>query len=151
MRLADPLDAERDERGERLPVGLDVEWETGHGDFGSVRRRLLAVGATRSPVAATGRFAHRVDRERGSAPDRHLSWQSDHTDGVTASGDAVHLDLDPDGLPTAVSVGETRLGVAAVAIVPGPRRVVLALVGGDAGWGWLEWHPGAEPVRTPPG
>jgi hypothetical protein len=149
VRLADPLDAERDERGERLPVGLDVEWETGHGDFGRVDGDL-AVGATRSPVAATGRFEHRVDEEPGSAPDRHLSWQSDQTDGMTASGDAVHLDLDPDGLPTAASVGATRLAVAAVAIVPVPRRVVLALVGGDAGWGWLEWHPASEPVRTPP-
>ena len=57
VRLADPLDAERGERGDRLPVGIDVEWETGHGSFGRVDGEV-ALGAARAGVAATGRFEH---------------------------------------------------------------------------------------------
>ncbi len=151
VRLADPLDAERGERGERLPVGLDVEWETGNGSFGRVDGEV-AVGAARSGVAAMGRFEHRVGDEPWSSPSRRLFWQRDVSEGHAASGDAVRLELGGAGLPTAASVGSVRLTVAAVAIVPVPRRFVLALVGGEPGWGWLEWCP-ADPelVGTPPG
>jgi len=38
VRLDDPLDAERGERGERLPLGFDLEWETGGGTFGGSAR-----------------------------------------------------------------------------------------------------------------
>jgi hypothetical protein len=140
VRLADPLDAERGERGDRLPVGLDVEWETGRGEFGRVDGEL-AVGPARRVVASTGRFEHRTGDEPWSAPSRRVFWQRDATDGHTARDDAVHLELDRAGLPTRVEVGSVRLEVAAAAIVPVPRRFVLALVGGDAGWGWLEWCP----------
>jgi len=148
VRLADPLDAERGERGERLPVGLDVGWETGRDGFGRVDGEV-AIGAARRAVAASGRFQHR-DADQPTPP-LEVSWQPDRSDGSTATGDAVHLELDRDRLPLAASVGATRLAVAATAVVPDPRRVVLALVGGPAGWGWLEWHPDREAVRPPPG
>jgi hypothetical protein len=148
VRLGDPLDAERGERGDRLPVGLDVGWETGHGPFGRVDGEV-AVGATRHRVAATGRFEHRVGDEPWSAPSRRVFWQRDPSAGHTASGEAVHLELDADGLPTRVDVGSVRLAVAAVAVVPVPRRFVLALVGGDPGWGWLAWCPAESPGAGP--
>jgi len=151
VRLADPLDAERGERGDRLPVGIDVEWETGHGSFGRVDGEV-ALGAARAGVAATGRFEHRVGDEPWSAPSRRVCWQRDPSDGHAAVGDAVHLDLDQVGLPIAATVGPVHLDVAAVAVVPTPARFVLALVGGDAGWGWLEWCPaGPERAGTAPG
>ena len=56
VRLDDPLDAERGEPGERLPLGFDLEWETGAGAFGEVHGDLL-VARDRLVFDGTGRFA----------------------------------------------------------------------------------------------
>ena len=139
VRLGDPLDADRGERGDRLPVGLDLDWDSAAGPFGRVDGDA-AVGATRRTVAATGHAEHWAGRR----PARRLIWQTDAAHGRSVEGDAVGLTLDRAGLPAGVTAAGQRFPVAAVAVVPAPTRVVLALVGDDAGWGWLEWRPGAE-------
>jgi hypothetical protein len=53
VRLDDPDDARRGEIGERLPVGLDLEWETP----GLVHGEVL-VGRGRWEVDGTGLFTH---------------------------------------------------------------------------------------------
>jgi hypothetical protein len=145
VRLDDPLDAERGERGERLPLGLDVEWETGLGAFGAVHGDLL-VARDRLPFDGTGRFAHQsIDDEPLRHESRSLAWQRRPDDGHTARDGEVLIDLDDRGLPTAVRVGPLGFTVPAVVVVPTAGRLVRAVVVGDAGCGWLEWAqpPGA--------
>lgn len=142
VRLDDPLDAERGERGERLPAGLDVEWERGKGTYGVVHGLLLA-GAARVEVDATGTFEHATfPGNPWTATGRRVTWQHDATEGSTARGDAVAVDTDGRGLPLAVRAGEVTFSVAATAVVPDPR-VVLALLEAPGGRGWLEWRRGA--------
>ncbi len=81
VRLDDPLDAEHGERGERLPVGLDVEWETGAGAYGSVHGVLL-VGAARLDVDGTGVFEHSsFTGNPWVGAWRRVTWQRDATHG----------------------------------------------------------------------
>ncbi len=140
VRLDDPLDAERGERGERLPVGVDLEWEVGEAPpFGEVHGELL-VADERTAFDGTGTFevspvgAHTWDHES-----RRVSWQRDPRTGATARDAAVRVEADDAGLPTRVGVGDLELVSAAVAVVPLAPRVVLALVTGDGAAGWLEW------------
>src|SRR5271157_1585098 len=90
--------------------------------------RPAPVGPWSCAATASGPFQDR-DADQPTPP-LEVRWQPDRSDGSTATGDAVHLELDRDRLPLAASVGATRLAVAATAVVPDPRRVVLALVGG---------------------
>ena len=148
VRLDDPLDAERGERGERLPAGLDVEWERGAGPYGVVHGLLLA-GAARIDVDATGTFEHTtVSGNPWAAAGRQVTWQRDAAGGTAAQGDAVTVDVDGAGLPVAVRADDAAFAVEATAIVPTPR-VVLALLDGSAGRGWLEWRQGAPSAPGP--
>jgi hypothetical protein len=145
VRLDDPLDAERGERGERLPLGLDVEWETGIGAYGAVHGDLL-VARDRLVFDGTGRFAHdSIDDEPLLHESRWLSWQSRPDDGHTARDGDVLIDLDDRGLPAAARVGPLVFTVRAVVVLPTAGRLLRALVVGEAGCGWLEWGqpPGA--------
>jgi len=138
VRLDDPLDAERGERGERLPLGFDLEWETGRGEFGEVHGELL-VARDRLVFDGTGRFAHEaIADDEGTRVTRRLSWQSRPDDGHTARDDEVEVDLDGQGLPMVARVGPSAFGVQAVVLRPVTGRHVRALVVGDAGCGWLE-------------
>lgn len=51
LRYGDPAEALVSDRAERVPVGLDLEWETPHHVIGQIR-----VGRERIPVDATGSF-----------------------------------------------------------------------------------------------
>ena len=142
VRLDDPLDAERGERGERVPAGLDVEWERGTAPYGVVYGLLLA-GTARVDVDATGTFEHTTFRGNPwTVAGRRVTWQRDPAAGATADDDAVAVDVDGAGLPVAVRADGAVFSVEATAIVPTPR-VVLALLDGSAGRGWLEWRRGA--------
>jgi hypothetical protein len=150
VRLDDPLDVERDERGERLPVGFDLEWETGVGDFGEVHGDLL-VARDRVAFDGTGRFEHTSIRDEPLPREsRRLSWQSQADDGHTARDDDVHVDVDGRGLPTAARVGLLVFVVQALVVVPVAGRLIRALVAGEAGCGWLEWHQPQSGVRRGP-
>jgi hypothetical protein len=148
VRLDDPLDVERGEWGERLPVGFDLEWETGAGDFGEVHGDLL-VATDRLVFDGTGRFELESIRDEPLAREsQRLSWQSQADDGHTARDGDVHVDVDGRGLPTAARVGPLVFVVHAVVVVPVAGRLIRALVVGEAGCGWLEWcqpQPGVRP------
>jgi len=143
VRLDDPLDSERGERGERLPLGFDVEWETGDGVFGRVLGDLL-VAKTRLAFDGTGRFEHGpVAADPWSHEWKRLSWQRQPDDGQTARDDDVVIDVDARGLPVTARVGGLVFAVRAVAVIPVGVRLIRALVVGAAGCGWLEWcRPG---------
>jgi hypothetical protein len=139
VRLDDPLDAERGERGERLPVGLDLEWEVGAGPYGTVHGDLL-LGDERAGFEGTGTCARdELAGDPWAREWRRLTWQRDGSTGRTARDGEVALGRDPNGLPTTASVDDVGFSVAAVAVVPLRARLVLALLRGDAGCGWLEW------------
>ena len=142
VRLDDPLDAEHGERGERLPAGLDLEWEAGAGPYGSVHGMLLA-GAARVDVAGTGTFERTTFG--GNPWDgawRCVTWQRDPTEGTTARDDAVTIEADAARLPVAVEADGVAFAVTATAVVPAGGRVVLALLEAAVGRGWLEWCQG---------
>jgi hypothetical protein len=148
VRLDDPLEAERGERGERLPVGLDLEWEVGSAPYGIVHGELL-LGDERVAFDGTGALEEATIPEHAwSRPRRRLSWQRDGSTGRTARDDAVELDLDGAGLPTAARADGVAFDVAATAVVPVGARLVLGLVTAADASGWLEWCPGPpESVR----
>jgi hypothetical protein len=52
LRYDDPADAQVTDRAERVPVGLDLEWETPDRVIGE-----LLVGRERIPIDATGSFS----------------------------------------------------------------------------------------------
>ncbi len=138
VRLDDPLDALRGERGERVPVGLDVEWEAAAGWFGHVHGELL-VGSTRRPFDHTGTFEHRPaggGDGRGSV--WTVTWQVEPADGHRVQVDAASVRADERGLPRGVAVDGTELAVAAVAVVPSPSPTILGLLRGGQACGWLE-------------
>jgi hypothetical protein len=137
VRLDDPLDGERDERGERLALGFDLEWETGQGPFGEVHGELL-VATDRWTFDGTGRFEHEPPPECTGRATRRLAWQRHPDGGGTARDDEVEIDVDGRGLPTAARVGGSDFVVDAVVLRPAAGRHLRALVSGDAGCGWLE-------------
>jgi hypothetical protein len=150
IRLDDPLDVERGERGERLPVGFDLEWETGAGGFGEVHGDLL-VAAARLEFDGTGHFEHESIRaERFTRESRQLSWQSNPREGHLARDGDVHIDVDGRGLPTSARVGPLVFRVHGLVIVPVAGRIIRALVVGEAGCGWLEWCQPQPGVRSGP-
>ena len=148
VRLDDPLDAERGERGERLPVGLDLEWEVGSSPRGIVHGELL-LGDERTAFDGTGALTE--EQLAGDVWDQawcRLSWQRDGSTGGTARDDAVELHVGRAGLPTAARADGLAFAVAATAVVPVGTRLVLGLVTATDACGWLEWCTGAETGRT---
>ena len=153
VRLDDPLDAERGERGERLPVGLR-SWNgrPGIGDFRGSARRPARRSTDRLGFDGTGRFEHDSIRDEPLPREsRRLSWQSRPDDGHTARDGDVLVDVDGRGLPTAARVGPLVFFVHALVVVPVAGRLIRALVVGEAGCGWLEWCQPQPGVRPGPG
>lgn len=147
VRLDDPLDAERGERGERLPVGFDLEWETGAGTFGAVHGDVLVADA-RLAFDGTGQFEHGpVDDDPWGQEWRRLSWQSRADVGRTVRAGEVQIEVDDRALPTVARVGRLEFVVQALAVIPVGARLIRALVDGDAGRGWLEWCQPSPSVR----
>jgi hypothetical protein len=153
----DPADAWGDEWGERLPVGLDLEWETtgepgdlppagpapsaggvGYSQPGNVRGEIL-VGPDRIPFSGTG-FRSRASGVLDWWSDRfrqRIAWVTDDGAGVVEAGST--------GTVPGRSI--TDLGRAPVLVTaPGrpPVRLARSLgeIGGDGGGlGWAEWFP----------
>jgi hypothetical protein len=148
----DPADAWGDEWGERLPVGLDLEWEAtaepggippagpspgpvgvSFCQPGRVHGEIL-VGPDRIPIAGSGfrsRASGVLDWWSGD-PHRRLAWVT--TDGASGVDDG-------SDRPTAV-LGEAPVLVTA----PGRPTVRLARAlcrvdGPDGGTGWAERFP----------
>jgi hypothetical protein len=158
----DPADAWGDEWGERLPVGLDLEWEAAAGPgeftptgprpppggvdychFGRVHGEVL-VGPDRFPISGLGfrsRASGLLDWWTGR-PYRRLAWGTpDRTVVVTTE--------DPNA-PNALVLREepvTVLGEAPVLVTAPGRpsvrlaRAVCQIGGDDGGTGWAEWFP----------
>ena len=129
VRLDEPGDALRGEIGERLPMGVDLEWETdGSGVTGSVHGALL-VGPERVELEAAGVLRNAM------APD--TAWPTEWTGRC-------RLDDDSWVGPPArfESVVEVPVPLGAEASGHGPVLVrVLARMHGEAeatGVGWLE-------------
>ena len=151
----DPADAWGDEWGERLPVGLDLEWEavSEAGDLapagpapgpggvaycqpGRVHGEIL-VGPDRIPCSGTG-FRSRASGVLdwwSTRPHRRRAWVSGKGEGIVDAGE-----------------GGTALGEAPVLVTaPGRPPVRLARTlclvdgagSGDGGVGWAESFPGA--------
>jgi hypothetical protein len=98
VRLDEPADALRGEIGERMPVGLDIEWEIevdanepyerpagwpvrGYTQTGSVRGEVL-LGRSRFEIEAIGQRSHTWGEPRFDAP-AQAAWV--HTDDLDAS------------------------------------------------------------------
>jgi hypothetical protein len=148
----DPADAWGDEWGERLPVGLDLEWEAtaplggltpagpppapggvGYAQPGRVHGEIL-VGPDRIPVTGTG-FRSRTSGILdwwSDLPHRRLAWVDRHGHGR----------VDPGTARPAATVGRVPLLVTA----PGRPAVKLdralcRIDGDDGGVGWAESFP----------
>jgi hypothetical protein len=159
----DPADAWGDEWGERLPVGLDLEWEAttppaglppagpppgpggiGWSQPGRVHGEIL-VGPDRIPITGTG-FHSRASGVLdwwSAAVRRRLAWVTGDGAGMVDSGE--------------VGDGTTPLGAAPMLVTaPGrpPVRLARALCrverpGVSAGGaGWAEWFPVPETRRS---
>jgi hypothetical protein len=140
VRLDDPLDAEHGEWGERLAVGLDLEWEIADPPLGTVHGDVL-LGAAREEFSGPGRFERRAIGASPRRPGPRLWWQGPGGDAHVAADGDVTVERDERDLPARVRVGDVELAVAALAVIPVDGRLVLALVSGPAGCGWLEWSP----------
>ena len=159
LRLDAPVDAWEGEIGERLPVGLDLEWEvdvTGE-PHGSVRGEVL-LGRERLEVDGWGTLTHAV-APATAWPDA-WSGRCRFPDGrwarVTGAGSA----FDADGLsvPVEVTLDDGAVApcspraVVPVPLVAGPERgpaLVRVLTGIDVtGIGWLEMLQSERPGRN---
>lgn len=158
----DPAEGLRGERGDPVPLGLDLEWEAagvpaaeeaGYAQSAAVHGEVL-LGSRRLEVDGRGWWAHRwgVPRWR----DDGWWWAGGSFDdgtAVAAGSLALAPDLNlsrPGAGPTspALLVGgsaEVTLSPVAWAAVPlpGARALARALcswsAGQNRGWGWCEW------------
>ena len=157
----DPADAWGDEWGERLPVGLDLEWEAtadpaavppagpapdaggiGYAQPGRVHGEIL-VGPDRIPVSGTGfrsRASGVLDWWSGR-PHGRLAWVSQDTGTAADSRDEVTPGFALSNERTTV-LGEAPMLVSA----PGRPTVRLARAlcrvgGAGGGIGWAERFP----------
>ena len=154
----DPADAWGDEWGERLPVGLDLEWEAtaepgdlppagpppgpggvGYAQPGRVHGEVL-VGPDRIPVSGTG-FRSRTSGVIdwwSARPHRRLAW-------VTGDGSG---GVDQDRGRAATVLGEAPLLVTAPGR-PAARlaRALCRVEGPGGGTGWEERFPATASGR----
>jgi hypothetical protein len=152
VTLDDPWDALGSARGERTPLGADLEWEAttspvglaGPGDgyeIPSIAHGEVLVGAERLAVDGVGAWTHRW------GPTPVASWSRHRAAGV-ASRQALVGDRPvriPDLLDrsVALAVDGSALDLEVVAVAPAPTArgpVVRALVrraGSPGTWGWL--------------
>jgi hypothetical protein len=143
VALDDPAEGLRGERGDPVPLGLDLEWEAtgspapeqvGYAQPATVHGEVL-LGAQRLDVEASGFWAHRW----GAPPWRDDGWW--WAAGNLDDGRAIVAGLRG---PNPV-IADLTLTPAAWAVVPlpGARGLVRALCGWSAeetrGSGWCEW------------
>ena len=168
VALDDPAEGLRGERGDPVPLGLDLEWEAtgaptaeqaGYAQPAAVHGEVL-LGSQRLEVDGRGWWAHRW----GAAPWRGDGWwwaAGNLDDGTSiAAGESVvgpdRALARPGGGPIASMTlehggAEVTLTPAAWALVPlpGPRGLARALcswsVGDSRGWGWCEWLQAPAP------
>jgi hypothetical protein len=162
VALDDPTEAYASERGDPVPLGLDLEWEASAGavrwpdrhSYGQPCQVHGEVLVGRERLAITG-FG---TREHGWGPldwwGRAFSWTAGHLEDGTPFGGGLEertfVDLDQHGLVAVGWLGPTaRLHPVAHAPVqiPGPHKRVSRLAravcrvdsaDGRAGWGWVE-------------
>ena len=157
----DPADAWGDEWGERLPVGLDLEWEAtgapadlpptgpdpgaggvGYAQPGRVHGEVL-VGPDRIAVSGTG-FRSRASGVLDwwcERPQRRLAWVTGTGGGDVTTGPAAHA--------AAVVLGQAPVLVTAPGYPPVRLARALCRVDGPApaagGLGWAEGVPASGP------
>ncbi len=166
VRLDDPLDGVRGERGLRLPVGLDLEWES----TGAAQERIAASSGYAQPGLVHGDVLLADDvlaftgvglRTHGWGPPRwwtagwHSLWcmPADARRADVVEGRDLAVTASEDGLPRAAVAARTGLEAAplahAVIPLPGdegrPCVLVRSLVRctdpaqpGRSAHGWLE-------------
>jgi hypothetical protein len=140
--LDDPLEGWRGERGERVPFGLDLEWEAEapaegrsqrYGQWCEVHGEVL-IGDERLDVSCRGHREHAWGAEPPSG------WRVAVAPLWVREGEAdLETTWDVDGLPRSarlgpISLAPRRLSPVAVSGTP----VVHALCEGPA-WGWVSW------------
>jgi hypothetical protein len=148
VTLEDPWEALAGARGDRTPLGADLEWETlrhvgtlpgpgtGYEEVCRVHGELL-VGPERWSVDGAGTRAHRW----GSAATG--SWRRHRLDGTATPVELDGRPVRPDDLrsPGLEVVADGRVvPLEVLATAPFPGRggsVVRALVAAPGGWGWL--------------
>ena len=117
--LDQPLDAWHGEIGERLPVGLDLEWEVDGGSpHGSVRGEVL-LGRRRLAVDSWGVLTHEI---APSWPTEWSGrWRADDGRHVVVVGGTTEIGPDGIGVPRDVRFGDGTTGASEVeAVVPVP-------------------------------
>lgn len=170
VALDDPADAFRGERGDRVPLGFDLEWEataaavptdgTGYAQPCLVSGEIL-VGQERLDLTGRGHREHRW----GSRDWWGSSWvwaAASLGDGTAFHGMAAQADGAP-GTPTTLSVegldlvATPRLMAPILLEAPDGRSSRLhralchfATADGRSGYGWAEWNrppQGGAPSR----
>jgi hypothetical protein len=154
VRLDDPADGFRDEIGERLAVGLDLEWEISPDLLGDLLGDLVGQPVDQvssdAPVRGTVFGEVLIGRDRieldgtGVFDEAHGEREWTTTEGVAA-------ELGPDGMPTSVTVRVAAevapveiLARAALPIDGSPALGLVRVLGrwtGDDGStkvGWLD-------------
>ncbi len=157
LRFDAAVDAWAGEIGERLPVGLDLEWEvdtTGE-PYGSVRGEVL-LGRARHEVDGWGALTHTL---LPAWPDDWVGWCRD-ADGTWArvTGATSAADADGIAMPVEARLADGAaapcgpLAVVPVPLAPGDRRgpaLVRVLTRIDVtGVGWLEMLQSERPGRN---
>lgn len=156
VALDEPLDAWGRAWGDRVPFGVDLEWET-EGEVRPVADGYalacrvtgeVIVGDERLAVDAGGWRSHTWGGDRWSTAWSSLAGRLDDGTGLWATGPAVEGAGGPamvvvDGLP--VAVGPVALAPVLVPVAGGgPSRLGRALCRLDAagrrGAGWVEWN-----------
>jgi len=139
VRLDDPLDALRDERGERIAVGIDLEWETsgapervdrGYAQPGTVHGDLL-LGALTIPIDTVGTRMH----EWGPAP-----WSSQRDARAHAVDPETRLLVSASGRGELVADGLVTLLVDAPPVALHRAVTTIESPSGTPVRGWAEWH-----------
>lgn len=133
VALDDPLEAYRGERGDRMALGVDLEWEgeaacSPHPALDGYEQPCLVsgeilVGDERLEVSGHGWREHGWgDRRWWDRPWHHLAGRLEDGTALSVGGPVVgtdgatlHSDLDPEGLPLAA---RAELGGLAVDVVP---------------------------------
>jgi hypothetical protein len=116
LRLDDPIDSLRGEIGERVPVGLDLEWEVddavarhefqrageqGYEQFGFVHGEVL-VGQSRFEITGAGPRSHSWGSPSFDRPARSMWLRSNHLSMSFAASDPRYADgyVAVEGVPS---------------------------------------------------
>lgn len=154
VTLDDPWDALGAARGDRTPLGADLEWEahsspvvlpsdeqsTGYEVPAHVHGDVL-LGPERLVVDAVGTWAHRWGAASATSWSRHRAAGGPSRPALVGDRPVGIPDL--VGRTVAVAVDGSALELDLVAVAPAPTargpvvRALVRRVGPPGGWGWL--------------